>query len=120
MVRDMSTSASFRTAGPSPSRPSRRPCGRRLPLLLFLATLALSLFVLLRKRDGAAQAVMSAADMEGADEALLEVLVRTKEAIENETSFHDIATYADRAKVLLVRPLVLYFLTGFSLAKNAR
>ncbi|GAA5925201.1 hypothetical protein JCM3775_006395 [Rhodotorula graminis] len=105
MARDMSTSASFRTSGPSPSRPSRRPCGRRLPLLLFLSTLALSLFVLLRKREGAAQAVesaaRSAADMEGADEALLGVLVRTKDAIEDETSFHDLATYADRAKVLL-------------------
>lgn len=87
----------------TPARPSRRPCGRRVPLVLFLATCALSLYVLVRRRDGAALAEKSAADLEGADNKLLEVLIRTKDAIEVEAPLEDLASYADRAKVLLVR-----------------
>ncbi|GAA5820505.1 hypothetical protein JCM3770_002278 [Rhodotorula araucariae] len=101
MGREITSVSSFRSAGlPGSSRPSRRPCGRRVPFALLAAAFLGALVILARQRDSA-HAVRSAADLEGADQALLDVLVRTKDAIEDETPFHDIATYADRAKVLL-------------------
>lgn len=94
--------ASFREGLPSASRSSRRGLGRRIPLLLFAATICFALTVLLR-RSNTKEAAAGAADLEAADQRLLKVLVKTKEAIQQETPLEDIAAFADRAKVLMVR-----------------
>lgn len=102
MVREITSVSSFRTGLPGPSRNSRRSCSRRLPFVLVAATLLFALVVLVRQ-SSTEQAARSAADLEGADQELLKVLVRTKEALEDQTDWRDIAAYADRAKVLMVR-----------------
>ncbi|BGP21339.1 alpha-mannosyltransferase, glycosyltransferase family 71 protein [Rhodotorula toruloides] len=100
MRREVTSVASFREGLPSASRSSRRGLGRRLPLLLFAATICFALTILLR-RSNTKEAAAGAADLEAADQQLLKVLVRTKEAIQQETPLEDLAAFADRAKVLM-------------------
>lgn len=94
--------SSFREGLPSATRSSRRGLGRRLPVLLLAATICFAFTVLLR-RSNTKEAAAGAADLEAADQRLLKVLVKTKDAIQQETPLEDIAAFADRAKVLMVR-----------------
>lgn len=105
MGRDVTSVASFRSTLPSHGRSQRRGCGRRVPVLVLLAALAFALVSLVRRSNANSRLdqAKSQSDVENADGAMLDLIVRTKEAIQAETPMEDIAAYADRTRVLYVR-----------------
>ncbi|GAA6002720.1 hypothetical protein JCM10207_007643 [Rhodosporidiobolus poonsookiae] len=108
MGREVTSVSAFRSAlpgsayGPSPPRAgsSRALVARRLPFLVFLALVVVSAVTLVQ-RTHSSHKVAAAGDLEKADQALLKVLVRTKEAIEEEVPLEDITAVADKTRVLM-------------------
>ncbi|GAA5871926.1 hypothetical protein JCM3774_000730 [Rhodotorula dairenensis] len=103
MGREVTSVASFRSSLPSHGRSQRRgQCGRRLPVLVMLAALVLALVSYVNRSNANSRLDLanSQNDVENADGAMLDLIVRTKEAIQAETPMEDIAAYADRTRVL--------------------
>lgn len=119
MGREVTSVASFRTSLPSHGRTQRRGCGRRLPVLVLLIALVCAVVSLVRRSNANTRLdeANSQNDTQLADKAMLDLIVRTKEAIQAETPMEDIAAYADRTRVLYVRSTCL--LTTFSRTRRA-
>ncbi|GAA5888867.1 hypothetical protein JCM6882_002883 [Rhodosporidiobolus microsporus] len=102
MGREITSVSSFRNPSlPSSGRTSsRRSMSRRLPFLFFVCVVLFSCVVLVRRSQNSTTA-LGAADLEQADQALLKVLVRTKDAVEEEAKLQDIAAVADKTRVLM-------------------
>ncbi|GAA5934507.1 hypothetical protein JCM10213_002000 [Rhodosporidiobolus nylandii] len=106
MGREVTSISSFRSSLPSSSRSpnsaSRRSLSRRLPLLAFVCVVLFSVLALFRRNS--ANTVLRAGeaeDLEAADQRLLEVLVKTKEAVEEDVTLEDIGAIADKTRVLM-------------------
>jgi hypothetical protein len=122
MGREVTSVASFRTSLPSHGRTQRRGCGRRLPVLVLLIALVCAVVSLVRrsKANTRLDEANSQNDVQLADKAMLDLIVRTKEAIQAETPMEDIAAYADRTRVLYVRFLLPSFhVCAERVARNA-
>ncbi|GAA5858776.1 hypothetical protein JCM8547_004983 [Rhodosporidiobolus lusitaniae] len=104
MGREITSVSSFRSSSlPSSSRASsasRRALLRRLPFLAFICLVLFSSVTIFRKSRSTERAA-AGADLEHADAKLLDVLVRTKEAVEEEAKLEDIAAMADKTRVLM-------------------
>lgn len=110
MGREVTSVASFRSSLPPHGRSPRRggagvsACGRRLPALVILLAAVLALVSLVKRSNANERenVALNQSDVDDADKAMLDLIVRTKEAIQAETPIQDIAAYADRTRVLYV------------------
>ncbi|GAA5988572.1 hypothetical protein JCM11641_004607 [Rhodosporidiobolus odoratus] len=106
MTRTVTSVSSFRSSLPSSSvrqsSATRRSTIRRLPFLVFLSVIAFSCFLLFRRSSAnERESIGAAQELEKADQRLLEVLVKTKEAVEEELPLENIAGVADKTRVLM-------------------
>lgn len=108
MGREVASVAAFRSTLPPHGRNNlkRRSCTRRLPVLVLVLAGAFALVSLVRRSNAREREdlALNQEDGEAADKAMLDLIVRTKEAIQAETPMEDIAAYADRTRVLYVSP----------------
>lgn len=113
MAREITSISSFRTSSlprnaPASSSAGRRALARRLPFLAFLSLVFFSSIYIFRT-SRTTERVAAGSELEQADGRLLEMLMRTKEAVEEESKLEEIAKVADKVRVLMVRTLSSFY-----------